>query len=187
MIGYRVWCVFYHTERRSFILYSYVYRHYPWDRDMKAVCDEGRLEEHLRKMTHTCGLYSFKLLDTLLKEHRDELILAPVFPLAVGGVFNYGIVMECSEGYRSSHSLIDTIFLPEYHCFECRGKGEFIQAFRLPRETPEWGLMPFCLSHLPKPLKTPNWKTFPIEAVRIDLERYYRVPVRPLGELLGGF
>ena len=189
MIGYRIWGVLYRIKRRSFILYSPVTLH-PWEKSMEAVCEEGNLEEHLRRMEHTCGLYSYKSLNILLEEHREALIQDPIDILVVGTVFNYGIVAEYSDGFRSSHSLIDTIFLLEYDCYECHHeverpgikKGEFIMASPLL----PWKLIPLCLNHLPEPLETPEWKTFPIEALRIELERYYQVPVRSLKELIGG-
>ena len=195
MIGYRIWWVQYHIGRRSFVLCSFVSSDY-WNRDMKATCGEGKLEEHLRKGgIHYCGLYSYKSPSILLENHRGELTVAPVPVVAAGAVFNYGIVVEYSEGYRSSHALIDTIFLPEYDCLDCyryfsvRRKGEFILARQKSfpfEEDPEWYLRFSCLNHLPEPLETPRWKTFPVEALKIELERYYQVPVRSLRELMGG-
>ena len=190
MIGYRMWNVYYHIGKRCFILYSPAFYN-PWNRDVKAVCVEGDLEEHLSSMEHTCGLYSYKSPSILFEKHGKTLIQEPIDVLAAGTVFNYGIVAEYSEGYRSSHSLIDAIFLPEYDCLYCyldfhiRKKGEFIQALQPPHygRASKWILISLCLNHLPEPLETPEWETFPIEVLRIELGRYYQVPVRKLEEL----
>ena len=162
---------------------------------MKAVCDIGDIEKHLRKGTDSCGLYSYKSPDILLRENK-ELIHHPTTLLAAGVVFNYGVISEYSEGFRSSHCLIDTIFLPEFICYRCyyvreeERKAEFIQASLSPGETIilDWNLDLLCLDHyhLLRRLGIFGWKNFPIEAVKIDLERYYQVPVRDLRELIGG-
>ena len=188
MIGYRVWDIL-HTRRKGFRLFSTVFR-VEWERDMKAVCDRGTLESDLTRMEHTCGLYSYKSPSILLSEEEDvNFTLDPTLSfVAVGVVFNYGIVIEYSKGYRSSHSLIDTIFLPRFACIECwpyiiRG-AEFLLISPEPSRPKE--PVPVCLQdYLSRRKEWEKFKAFPIEAIKIDLERNYQLPVRDLKELVG--
>ena len=189
MIGYRAWFIRY-TGRdfpgRDFLLFS-LFRlgEIPWRREMVAVCERGTLEEDLRTSSHTCGLYSYKSPSLLFEE---EVLKEPITkPVAVGAVFNYGIVAEYSEGYRSSHCLIDTIFLPEFSCLYCSSPAEFGWSVGL-----GGGITLFCLRHYQnwrrkeKEKRILRGKFFPIEAFRIELEKNYQVPVRDIRELMRG-
>ena len=88
-----------------------------------AVCPEGRLERHLRAMKHTCGLYSYKDIRRLLEDLSRN-------PLAVvgGAIINYGIITEYTEGYKSSHAVVDAIFMPTFSCTYCSTLGSKVPA-----------------------------------------------------------
>ena len=123
--------------------------------------------------------------------NEEEVLKEPITkPVAVGAVFNYGIVAEYSEGYRSSHCLIDTIFLPEFSCLYCSSPAEF--GSELGRSGLGRDIALLCLRHYQnwrrkeKEKRILRGKFFPIEAFRIELEKNYQVPVRDIRELMRG-
>ena len=193
MVGYRTWGVRYHIEKGSFVLYG-PFSEIPWERDMKAICGEGNLEKHLKEMVHSCGLYSYKSPDALFKKWGDELFFATTPPLAIGAVHNYGIVAVYSTGFRSSHCLIDTIFLsPQLPCRKCQGESkrtpaEFLTVTYSPHFPEGYHGIPYlvCPYHyysLKGEFIEGYTRVFPIEAIRMDLEENYQVPVKDLGDL----
>ena len=114
--GYRIWGLVY--VGGSFRLYSLAAGSV-WEKEMVAVCLEDSLEQHLKEMKHVCGLYSYKKIERML-EDLPIPANAPDFPVCIGGaIVNYGIVAEYTEGYRSSHAIIDTIFTPVFDCDYC--------------------------------------------------------------------
>ena len=162
---------------------------------MIAICLDGRLEEHLRGMEHSCGLYSYRtpeeIVDYLIVD--EDSYPHQCIPGVGGAIFNYGIVAIYSEGYRSSHALIDTLFLPPFYCYSCLELGrlspaEFIVCYI--------GSSPggFCLSHLnearifPDPALPHRERPdiiAPVEVIPRELKGYYQVPIRSLRELVG--
>ena len=190
MIGYRTWEVRYHVKKGSFVLYG-PFSKVPWERDMKAVCKKGNLEEHLKKMVHSCGFYSYKFPSTLLERWGDELFFPTAPPLAVGAVFNYGIVAIYSTGFRSSHCVLNTIFLPpQLPCRKCQGEGmrtsaEFLMVTYSPYYPEGYHGIPYfvCFRHYQLKDECEYTRVFPVEAIRMDLEENYQVPVKDLRDL----
>ena len=193
MVGYRVWGIRYHIKKGSFALYSF-FSKVPWERDMKAVCEKGKLEDHLKEMVHSCGLYSYKSPVTLFKEWEDELSFTIAPPLAVGAVHNYGVVAVYSAGFRSSHCLIDTIFLPpRFLCQKCQARSErtpaeFLTVTYSPHNPEMYHGIPYlvCPHHyrsMKEEFIEGYTRVFPIEAIRVDLEKNYQVPIRDLRDL----
>ena len=202
MIGFRVWEIRYNSKREGFVLCS-PFSKVPWERDMKAICEKGSLEEHLKEAAHSCGLYSykspdplFKKWDILVRNREGEFFCVIAPPLAVGIVFHYGIVAIYSGGFRSSHCVIDTIFIPSrFSCRKCQGRGERTPAEFLTVTNPPchpyysegYHEIPYlvCSYHYysMKEEFIEYTRVFPIEAIRVDLEKNYQVPVRDLRDL----
>ena len=189
MIGYREWFILYSPETKQFRLSSVTSPTVIWEREMAAVCDQERLEEHLRNFEHECGLYSFR-------DPRDPVYfpLRSTLGAVVGSVYNYGIVAQYSEGFRSSHAVIDALFSLPYVCFQsiyggCDKSVEFfgIKLGITPRAR-GYGLIDFylltcyCLEHMEK-MRPRLREVIPVEATLREVSNYYGVPVRRWEEL----
>ena len=188
MIGYREWNIVYNPEMNQFRLSSIAASSIIWEREMAAVCSQGKLEEHLRNFEHVCGLYSYRSPKFLLAERYPSL------GTVCGSVYNYGIIAQYSEGFRSSHAVIDALFSPPYTCArawfsptpipECHKPVEFFGTGRLYRR-PRFHFYPtacFCLEHMEK--ERPRLgRVAPVEAVLKAISDHYGIPVRRWEEL----
>ena len=199
MIGYREWNILYNPEVKQFRLGGVGGLPTVWEREMAAVCDEGRLEEHLRNFEHECGLYSFKYPESLPSRSAGGAV--------VGSVYNYGIIAQFSDGFRSSHAVIDVLFSLPYICYqtvypihvakECDRPVEFFGIRKLyyylrgyrgyvgyyrGHLINFYPLVCYCLEHMEE-VKPHLKEVIPVEAALREISNYYGVPVRRWEEL----
>jgi hypothetical protein len=116
MIGYRGWDLgFVDGQFRLVGANGFL-----WGERNLAICDQGKLIEHLIMQTpgHGCGLYSVKSFAF------SDRLMGNVF----GSIDNYGTVFEHTEGYRSSNANINTIYRNDMPC-EKHGIVEFAGDF----------------------------------------------------------
>ena len=131
--GYRTWDLAY--KDGTFRLFSQRTgftreKEMMWEKETMAICPEGKLEQHFRTFRCTCGIYSYKSIEGILRELPTRPLNLYIFPTIGGVILSYGMVVEYVEGYRASHAMVDTIFVPPqiFVCNYCLIDGDSVLA-----------------------------------------------------------